>query len=59
MCPVCLLSAALVAGGATTAGGAAALIVKRVRARKYKPEPKPLHHRTGRRDDGESESHGG
>jgi hypothetical protein len=59
MCPVCLLSAALVAGGATTAGGAAALFLKRVRARKFKPGPEPLQHRAGRRDDGESESHGG
>jgi hypothetical protein len=59
MCPACLLSAALVAGGATTAGGAAALFVKSIRARKRKPGPEPLQRHAGRRDDGESESHGG
>ncbi len=31
MCPVCLVSAAWVAGGATLAGGATVLAVRRVR----------------------------
>ena len=59
MCPACLLSAALVIGGATTAGGATALFVQSVRARKRKRAPEPLQRQAGRRDDGESESHGG